>query len=200
MEIGRLPHPTPAELTDDQRALYDEIVLGPRGSGPFRMTDSEGRLQGPFNAMLVNPLLGRTVQQLGAQIRYHSTLAAREREIAILALAHLRNSEFEWYAHERVGLVVGLTTEELDTLDTGGKPASLSDREQIVLLATRALVSERDLDDATYNEALRLLGRTTLADLLTLVGYYDLLALSLRAWQVPLPDGESRRPGPGMAT
>ena len=42
-------------------------------------------------------------------------------------------------------------------------------------------------------------GRTTLADLITLVGYYDLLALSLRTWRVPLPAGESRRPHPFTA-
>src|SRR4051794_18477744 len=58
MEIGRLPHPTPGELDDDQRAVYDAITGGPRGSGPFRLTDAEGRLHGPFNAMLVNPQLG----------------------------------------------------------------------------------------------------------------------------------------------
>ena len=195
-DIGRLPHPTPAELTDEQRAVYDEITGGPRGSGPFRLTDDEGRLHGPFNAMLVNPRLGLTVQQLGADIRYRSTLEAREREIAILALAHLRDSDFEWYAHERVGVVIGMTREELDSLDEGGTPASFSDRERVVLAATRALVTERDLDDATYADALRLLGRTTLADLITLVGYYDLLALALRTWRVPLPDGESRRPDP----
>lgn len=196
MDIGRLPHPTPGELTDEQRAVYGEITGGPRGSGPFRLTDDEGRLHGPFNAMLVNPRLGLTVQQLGADIRYRSSLDAREREIAILALAHLRDSDFEWYAHERVGVVVGMTREELDALDAGDTPATFSDREQVVLAATRALVTERDLDDATYDEALRLLGRTTLADLITLVGYYDLLALSLRTWRVPLPDGESRRPDP----
>lgn len=194
--VGRLPHPTPGELTDEQRAVYDEITGGPRGSGPFRLTDDDGRLHGPFNAMLANPQLGMTVQRLGADIRYRSTLDAREREIAILALAHLRDSEFEWYAHERVGVVVGMTQDELDALDVGDSPASFSKRERVVLDATRALVSERDLDDATYDEALRVLGRTTLADLITLVGYYDLLALSLRTWRVPLPDGESRRPDP----
>lgn len=199
MDIGRLPHPTPAELDEQQSAVYAEITGGPRGSGPFRLTDDEGRLHGPFNAMLVNPRLGLTVQQLGADIRYRSTLDAREREIAILALAHLRDSDFEWYAHERVGLVVGMTQEELDALDAGTTPATLSDREQVVLAATRSLVEHRDLDDATYDDAVRLLGRTTLADLITLVGYYDLLALSLRTWRVPLPDGESRRPEPVSA-
>lgn len=196
MAIGRLPHPTPGDLSEEQRAVYDAITAGPRGSGPFRVTDDEGRLHGPFNAMLVNPQLGLTLQQLGADIRYRSTLDAREREIAILALAHLRDSDFEWYAHERVGVVVGMTQEELDALDAGETPGTLSDRERVVLVATRALLSERDLADSTYDDAMRLLGRTTLADLITLVGYYDLLALSLRAWRVPLPDGESRRPDP----
>lgn len=200
MDIGRLPHPTPGELSDDQRAVYDEITGGPRGNGPFRLTDDEGRLHGPFNAMLVNPQLGLTVQQLGADIRYRSTLDAREREIAILALARLRDSDFEWYAHERVGLAVGMTPEELDALDAGDDaPASFSDRERVVLTATRALVADRDLDDATYDDAVRQLGRTTLADLITLVGYYDLLALSMRAWRVPLPEGETRRPDPAQA-
>lgn len=194
MEIGRLPHPTPGELSPEQREVYAEITGGPRGSGPFRLTDDEGRLHGPFNAMLANPQLGLTVQRLGADIRYRSTLEAREREIAILALAHIRDSHFEWYAHERVAAVVGMTQEELDALDTGATPASFSDREQTVLAATRALVTERDLDDATYDIALSQLGRTTLADLITLVGYYDLLALSLRTWRVPLPPGEPRRP------
>lgn len=193
MNIGRLPHPTPDELNDDQRAVYDEITSGPRGSGPFRLTDDDGRLHGPFNAMLVNPRLGLSVQQLGADIRYRSSLGPREREIAILALAHLRDSDFEWYAHERVGHAVGITQEELDALDAGATPASFSAREQVVLIATRELVSDRDLDEATYDEASRLLGHTTLADLITLVGYYDLLALSLRTWRVPLPLGETRR-------
>lgn len=194
MDIGRLPHPTPGELTDDQRDVYDAITGGPRGSGPFRLTDDEGRLHGPFNAMLVNPHLGLTLQQLGADIRYRSTLGAREREIAILALAHVRDSDFEWYAHERVGLAIGMTAEELDALDSGSTPATFSRREQVVLAASRMLVTDRDLDDETYVDALRYLGRTTLADLVTLVGYYDLLALSLRAWRVPLPAGEARRP------
>lgn len=194
MDIGRLPHPTPSELDDEQRAVYDEIVTGPRSSGPFRLVDDEGRLHGPFNAMLVNPGVALTVQRLGADIRYRSTLNAREREIAILTLAQMRDSKFEWYAHERVGQTVGLTPEELDALDAGGTPNSLTERERVVLGTTRSLLGDRDLDDAAYDAAVAMLGRTTLADLVTLVGYYDLLALSLRVWRVPLPPGESRRP------
>ena len=38
----RLPDLTPAEMDDDQRALHDRIVGGPRGAGPqhFALTNA----------------------------------------------------------------------------------------------------------------------------------------------------------------
>ena len=111
---GRLPWPTPDELRDDQRVVYEAIVGGPRGaSSPFALTDADGRLEGPFNAMLVTPAIGAATQELGAAIRYRTSLSARQREIAILTLAVLRRSEFEWYAHERVALRAGLSRNEI---------------------------------------------------------------------------------------
>ena len=65
---GRLPWPTPDELDEPRRAVYDAIAGGPRAAGPqaFRLTDDDGRLEGPFNAMLVSPGVGLALQELGA--------------------------------------------------------------------------------------------------------------------------------------
>src|SRR5215469_12111400 len=121
MKHGRLPWLAPEALSEDQRKLYDLIVGGPRGKGPraFPLTDETGRLNGPFNAMLVSPEVGTAVQELGAAIRYRSSLPDRARELAILELAALRRCAFEWYAHERVGRNVGLTDDELEAVRTG---------------------------------------------------------------------------------
>jgi 4-carboxymuconolactone decarboxylase len=190
---GRLPWPTPAELDEPRRAVYDAIAGGPRATGPqsFRLTDDEGRLEGPFNAMLVSPGVGLALQDLGAAVRYRTSLTDRAREIAILALAALRRSDFEWYAHERVGRRAGLTDEEMSALLTGDDPSSLSDDETVLLRTTRLLGTAGDLDDDAFATAEAVLGREQLAELLVLVGYYDLLALSLRVWRTPLPAGES---------
>lgn len=48
------------------------------------LVDGEGRLEGPFNAMVVSPEIGFAIQQLGAKIRYRARLSARQREVAIL--------------------------------------------------------------------------------------------------------------------
>ncbi|HVT70755.1 MAG TPA: hypothetical protein VHF26_23610, partial [Trebonia sp.] len=56
---GRLPGLAPADLDNDQRALYDAIAGGPRAKNRnIPLTDPDGHLLGPFNAMLLSPTLG----------------------------------------------------------------------------------------------------------------------------------------------
>ena len=192
---GRLPWPRPDELDATRRAVYEAIVGGPRAAGPFRLVEADGRLEGPFNAMLVSPGVGLALQELGAAVRYRTSLTDRAREVAVLAVAALRRSDFEWYAHERVGRGAGLVDDELAAIRDGGTPGTLDEQERAVLDATRALAGTGDLDDAAFAAAEASLGREALAELVVLVGYYDLLALSLRVWRTPLPAGE-RSPFP----
>ena len=188
---GRLPWPRPEELDAPRRAVYDAIAGGRRATGPFRLVDDEGRLEGPFNAMLVSPGVGSALQELGAAVRYRTSLPDRARELAILALAAIRRSDFEWYAHERIGRRVGLSDAELAALRGGGSAETFSEHERAVFEATRALATTGDLDDEAFTAAQSALGREALAELVVLVGYYDLLALSLRVWRTPLPAGET---------
>jgi alkylhydroperoxidase family enzyme len=191
MKHGRLPWFAPDELSVEQRRLYDAIVGGPRSAGvrAFDLTDREGRLNGPFNALLVSPEVGNAVQELGAAIRYRTALGARSREIAILELAAQRRCEFEWYAHERVGQAAGLTQSEIVALLEGADAPTFDAGEALVRRLVRALVVERDVGDPLFEEAQTQLGTRAVMELVTLVGYYDLLALSLRVWRTPLPGG-----------
>lgn len=189
---GRMPWYDPAGLDTERRAVYDEIAGGPRAAGPqaFELTDPDGRLEGPFNAMLTAPGIGGPLQRLGAAIRYASSLPARWREIAILEVAVARRSDFEWYAHERAGRAAGLGDDELAALAQGLDHPGLEAAERTLRKVVRALVAERDLDDELYARALADLGAERLYELLVLVGYYDTLALSLRVFRTPLPEGE----------
>ena len=68
-------------LEPDQQALYDAIAGSRQGSTlPGRIADEEGRLQGPFNAMLHYPDLGYPLQELGGMLRFRGLLPARARE------------------------------------------------------------------------------------------------------------------------
>ena len=185
--IGKLE---PSCLDAEQRSLYDAIAGGRRAQGPqlFRLVDEGGRLEGPFNAFLLQPRLGSALQALGSSVRYDTGLDDRCREIAILAVAAHWRSDFEWYAHEAVGRSAGLDEAELAAV-RDGRYAALTGREAVVARTVNALVVRGDLDDAEYLEVVEVVGAAGLFELLTLVGYYAALALQLRVFRVPAPDG-----------
>ena len=186
---ARIPKLAPSALDAEQRSLYDAIAGGRRAQGPqlFRLADADGRLEGPFNAFLLQPRLGSALQALGASVRYDTGLDDRCREIAILVVAAHWRSDFEWYAHEAVGRAAGLGDAVLAALHEG-RHAELAGRESVVARTAAALVTRGDLDDAEYGEAVGHLGPAGLFELLTLVGYYATLALQLRVFRVPAPE------------
>lgn len=177
-----------AELTVDQHRLY-ESIRGARTTEPqvFSLVDSAGRLEGPFNAMLLQPHVGSALQALGAAIRFGGALSDRAREISILIVAAVWTSEFEQYAHEAVGRAVGLSEDELSALRTFALDEFTDRGERMVAEVTIQLAREGDLSDGTYESAVRTLGTAAVFELTTLVGYYATIALQLRVFRVSRP-------------
>jgi 4-carboxymuconolactone decarboxylase len=204
MKHGRLPWMEPGEMDEAQGLVYRSITSGPRNVTSRRspLTDAAGRLEGPFNAMLFSPKLGMALQQLGAAIRYESDIADRAREIAILEVARANRSDYEWQAHEQVGRIAGLSDEELQAIKNGASAPTLTADEALVRELAQSLLTAGDLSDSEFEGAKRALGYSLLTEIVAIVGYYSLLAMSLRAWRVPLPggvegvfDGQTHEPG-----
>jgi 4-carboxymuconolactone decarboxylase len=184
MRMGRLRRCSPHELDRDQRRLYATITAGDRARGPqfFRLADDEGRLEGPFNAMLLNPPIGDALQRLGVAIRYGGRLPTRCREIAILAVAAHWQCEFEQRAHEPIATHAGLSVAQIAAL-CNGEPLDLTDPEEAAVLeVTRRLLRDGELDDGGYAAAVDAIGADKLFELTTLVGYYSLLALQMNVF------------------
>jgi 4-carboxymuconolactone decarboxylase len=191
----RLAHLRPDELTAEQQQLYDTINRGPRRAAhpglvsPVGIVDDEGRLQGPFNAMLFHPVVGMALQELGRVLRFSGQLPPRAREIAILIVATSERSDFEWAAHAAIGAHLGLSAEEIAAL-ARADVVEFEDRiEGVVARAAHALVATGDLDDETYRASEAALGAAGLLELSTLIGFYRALALQMRMFRVPGPPG-----------
>jgi 4-carboxymuconolactone decarboxylase len=181
---ARLPGLPPEDLDEEQAEVYRAITGGPRAAGPqaFALTDEQGRLRGPFNAMLLSPPAGLALQAVGAAVRYGSVLTDRVREMAILVVAAHWDSAFEREAHEAVGRACGLTDPELTALREGRLPELADPAEQAALRAAAALTARGELGDEEYAAAVAALGERGLFELTTLVGYYATLALQLRVF------------------
>jgi 4-carboxymuconolactone decarboxylase len=156
----------------------------------FELTDHEGALNGPFNAMLVSPQLGDALQQLGAAVRYRSALSGRVREMAILMVAAQWDSDFERYAHEPVARSVGVRDGEIADLRAGRTPVVDDAAEAAALRLVAALLADQDVDDEIYAAVVPNIGERAAFELTTLVGYYATLALQLRVFRVGAPPGD----------
>ncbi|MFC8501821.1 carboxymuconolactone decarboxylase family protein [Pedococcus sp. NPDC057267] len=187
----RLPRLTPDQLDESQRAVYEGIAGGDRAKGVqhFPLTAEDGSLNGPFGIMLHSPGVGAALQELGSTIRFRTDLSARIREIAILQVAQAVGSEFEWWAHERVGRAAGLTDEELMLLSLGSFSSQDPVEDECAAFCANLLRSSV-ITDQEYEEAGAVLSRAQMIDLTVLVGYYRTLAQLMAVFDVGVPGNE----------
>lgn len=193
---GRLPLLHPAEMDEGQRTLYDHIaataVPWAEAAG-FRIETAEGRLIGPFNAVLFSPDIGRSFLDLQDEEGKRTALSERVRQVVILTVGSVWQAPYELYAHSAVARRAGLSEEAVRAL-AGGEPADdLSHEERVAQRFTRQLASERRVDDETYRAAESAFGRKGLVDMVVLSGCYHVVCSMLNAFGIPAPPGDAPR-------
>ncbi len=185
----RLPLIPPAELTAEQRPLYDDMLTGiEHGYRGFTATRWDGALMGPWNPWLHQPKVGRAVWELTKALNAISTLPEPCRQIAILVTgAHFR-ANYEIYAHVAVAKKDGLADETIATIVAGERPADLPREQAIAYDAAAALVGGGPLPDLNYRLVAECFGVQGAAELIYLVGLYCMVSVTLNGFDVPVPD------------
>ena len=144
---------------------------------------------GPFNVFLRSPEMGDIAQQLGAHIRFHSSLPRRLNEMAILIVARDWTAQYEWYAHKRLALQAGLKPDIVDAIAAGRRPTGLQPDEQALYTFETELIERKEVSDATFKAAVTAFGERGIVDLIGLMGYYQIVSMALNVDRYPLPDG-----------
>jgi 4-carboxymuconolactone decarboxylase len=163
-------------MTDEQSTVYQKIISGPRG-----------KIQGPLRAALHNAHLADKWQELGALLRYGTSLPVHLSEIAILITGRACNSPFEWYAHRLEAEKVGVKAQIIDAILMGRFPAGMDAKEAVVYDYAMELSQTKSVSDLVYDQALKLLGVKTIVELTALIGYYTMVAMTLNCHEIPLP-------------
>ena len=176
--MPRISFPTPDTMDAEQRRVYDKVVSGPRG-----------KIVGPLRAALHSPELADRWQALGAFLRYSTSLPPRLSEMAILITGRACNSPFEWYAHHAEAVKIDIEPAILDALLAQRIPQGLTEPESIVVRFATELNRHKSVSDETYASALAHFGERTVVELTALVGYYTMVAMTLNAHEIPLPEG-----------
>ena len=164
-------------LTPEQRTMATDLLNGQRGT-----------LNGPFNALLRSPEMGNLAQKVGEYVRFRSSVPRRLNEMAILMTAKWWSSQYEWYAHKTLALDAGLNPAVIDDLQAGRRPSALAADEATVYEFCTELRDTRRVSDRTFRSAVDLLGERGVMDLIALMGYYDLVSMTLNVDRYPLPN------------
>jgi 4-carboxymuconolactone decarboxylase len=176
--MSRLPPLTDAAMSAEQRRVADAIRSSPRGG-----------VQGPLLAWLHSPALADRAQALGAFCRYGTSLPPRLSELAIITVGAYWQAGFEWHVHAPLAIAAGLDAAAVEALRTGATPHFEAEDEQAVWRFARHLLHDRAVSDATYRTVTELLGDAATVELVGVIGYYGLICMTIKAFEITLPDG-----------
>ncbi|HVI90463.1 MAG TPA: carboxymuconolactone decarboxylase family protein [Dongiaceae bacterium] len=189
----RLPLLPQAEMTPGQRQLYDDMRQGiEQNFKGFQAIDDQGRLIGPWNPWLRFPQFGKPVWELVKALSANPKLPKPVREIAILVTGARFKAAYEIYAHVLVAELRGISDDKIATIIAGERPGDLTRTEAIAYDMAAALVSGGTLPALTYRQAIELFGAEGTAELISLVGLYCMVSVTLNGFNVPIPESDDR--------
>ena len=117
---------------------------------------------------------------------YRGKLSKQDKELVILRVGHLRNSEYELQQHRRLARTRGLDNALQDKIFAGPTAEGLTDRQRTLVMAVDELIGQRDLSDTTFAALSRHLSRQQVIEFCALAGNYDAIAAMLAALRVPM--------------
>lgn len=181
--MSRLEILTTDSMTVDQRRVHDETVAGRRG-----------RMPAPLAVWLRSPTLADRAQKLGEFVRYNTVLPARLSELAILIVARAWSAQYEWHMHRPEALQAGLNPDIIEAIAWREPPRCHHRDEEVVIAFATSLLQTHAVADTAYDAAIEVLGEQATVELVGLLGYYTLIAMTLTAFQIAPPLGESLLP------
>ena len=184
---GRLGPLFPRDLDPEQVRVLEAMLAGPRGTSGF--LTRERPVAGPFAPWLRSPGFADRAQELGAFVRYRSSLDPRLKELAIIVVGAAWKAGYEFAAHGPMAIRAGVSREVVEALARGEAPSFDRDDERIVYEFATELVENRRVGGERYAAAIELLGESGTVELVGTLGYYTLVCMTLNAFEVPLGEG-----------
>jgi 4-carboxymuconolactone decarboxylase len=190
--MERFPVLKKQELDAAQRALWDELTLGPRGFYTGG-ADAE-RLPDLYNAWLQFPEFGALMIRLGDAIRSVSELSGKLRELIVLTSSALLGARVEFDFHVPFARSEGLSDALIEAIAAGSEPPFADEAERIVYTANVQLLRSAALTLATREEAIAALGYRGLMQLIAVVSLYVVTAYTTNVARVKLAEDFSADP------
>ncbi len=177
--MPRIPLPATRDdlIDDEQRAVWDGVVSGPRG-----------RVIGPLRAAIHAPVLARAWSSLGESLRFGTSLGKRRAELAIIVTGRRWSAQVEWFIHAQAAADAGVQPDIIAAIRDGKAPHFVDADDALIYDYARLLLRDGTVPADLHARVTARFGIKGVVELTALVGYYSMVAMTLNAHDVPLPD------------
>jgi alkylhydroperoxidase family enzyme len=178
-------------VTEMTKEIEELLFIDPEVIKRYGARGATGKNAGPsFYAQLAhNPGLLRLFKPMTSFWGLHGLLPARDREIAILRIAWIKQLPFVWGEHVRLGKDAGLTTEEIVRIAQGSAAGGFNPHETAILKAVEELQVHSNITDPTWAVLAKTWSEGQLIELPLMVGTYQMLGWMQAITQQPLWEG-----------
>jgi alkylhydroperoxidase family enzyme len=145
-----------------------------------------GRVLNLWKVMGHCPYIGLNFQRLGNSLLRGEELPARLRELAVLRVGYLAQSEYEFRQHSVIALQSGVNQRQIDAIPHWADSPEFTDEERAVLKYTDEVTQDIKIRDETFARLRSFLGEHAIVELTTAIGYWGMAARILVALEVEL--------------
>lgn len=187
--MERIPPLEPADWSAELRAFFAEFRAQVHNGGPAPANTQSGT--NLLGTLARYPAFTMAFLPFNGHLLYGTKLSDRQREMLILRVAKLWDSEYEWAQHVVLGGNAGLGDDEIARIATGPDAVGWTPEEAALLRAADELRGTGSVGERTWRALAATFDEQQLMDIVFTVGTYAMLAMALRSFGV--------RPEPGLA-
>ena len=179
--MARLTPIAAEDYTPEQKRIADMIA-----------NQRKAKVRGPFGVLLHTP----EICELFANFvdlsldEKQSRIPLRLKELAIITVGRVFNSDYEWFIHAKRAVDFGIDATAVEDMRQNRVPTFAQDDETLVYEVAKELAETRHLSDANYKRALDHFGEEAMVELAVLVGFYHTVSIVLNTFQVEAPEGD----------
>jgi 4-carboxymuconolactone decarboxylase len=190
--MNEFPVLTKTDLDSKQRALWDELTLGPRGfytGGP-----EAKRLPDLYNAWLQFPEFGQLILRWGDAIRAHTELSGKYRELVVLTTSAMLGARVEYEFHVPFAQNEGLPESVIAAIGEQVIPSFATEGERIIYEANVQFLKTATLTERARDDLIGLIGFRGMVQLIAVINLYVITAYTTNVARVKLAEDFSADP------
>ena len=153
-----------------------------------RIEDNGAKIINLYRAVALSPPMISSFIKLGNSLLNKAELSPKLRELAILRIAKLCGSEYEWTQHVPIAREVGVSRQQVDDVHQWEDSAGFNDEERAVLQYTDEVALNVRATDETFEALRQYLSERSVVELTMSIGYWGMIARVLVSLEIELEE------------